>query len=265
MSDRKSSHARKNKYPSKAPHPLALKPEIDEAHQQFAKVLDEFNLKSNTPFDANLFTILMWLSEGIRLNRVLRTWLLLNTANKSINSSVLRAFHTVEAKHQLNKFNESFDPLRLISAADHYNEAGSPELAIELLKEHDHIKDVKNKKVAAFYCLSFATSLHALRRFEDAKLMALAAYQASKEEIATCNLLASIHLHLGQRQEAIAWYEKSHKNGCSLFECDEHMRSSLKTVSLSILHEVVKGLIISDPHRYKSLRSLLPKKMRGAA
>ena len=257
-----SGKNRVNKYPSKTPHPLAqsLEPSVPET--QYVALLDQFNLKTNTEFDANLYTVLLNLSEGVRLNRVMREWVLLNSNATCINSSVLRTYYTIEAEHYLAKFESSNDPIFVISATDQFNLCGMDDRAVELLQKHVYIRTNKNKKIGAFYCLAYATSLYALRKFEDAKTMALASVELSKKEIATCMLLGAIYLHLGLVRDSIHWYERAQAIGADAEECDEAMRNAVKIVALSKRHIVIQELY-SLHTRYKFLRGLLPQKKRG--
>lgn len=255
---------RKNKYPPKEQNTYAQDGVKAGPETQYFALLDQFNLKANIEFDANLYTVLLNLSEGVRLNRVMREWVLLNSNAKWINSSVLRTYYIIEAEHYLAKFEKSNDPIYVISAADQFNLCGLDGRAIELLQKHDYIRTAKNKKIGAFYCLAYATSLHALRKFEDARTMALSSIQLSQKEIATCMLLGSIYLHLGQVPEAINWYDRARTNGCDAAECAEFMRSAVKTVGLAKRHAVIKELYAIDAEHYRFLRGLLPKKKRGA-
>ena len=255
---------RKNKYPSKEPHPYAVALENKGPETQFTALLDQFNLSTNLEFEANLYTVLLNLSEGIRLNKVMRQWVLLNKDSIWINRSVTNAMHAVEAEHHLKKYEKSLDPVRLISAAEEMNLAGQHERALELLKKHDEIGSNKNKKVASFYFISYASTLVELRQFEDAKIMALSAYEQSKAEDVTCALLGVIHFHFGDVETALNWFHQAEKNGMDPEYLVQYMRDSLKTVGSAKRYIVVKALLIKDPQKYSFVRGLLPKKQRGA-
>ena len=243
--------------------PYAVQEENPELGN-FKKLLDHFYLSANTPFDANLYTVLLQLAERVRLNKSQREWLLSHSKDVFYNSAVHRAFHLAEGKWYLDEYANSFDPLSLISAADHYVEAKLPETAVEGLMEHSKIAENKNNKVVAFYFNTLASAYRELREFRKGYEAAQKAYEASCEEERTALLLGSLALHIGEPAEAVKWYVIAIKNGASKLEADEDLKATVKVMSASLRFEAVKYLYSKDAERYGFLRGVLPKKQRGS-
>lgn len=255
---------RKNKYPSKPPHPYARLMEPGGSEIHYRSFLDQFNLNTQMEFDHSLYAVLSNLAEGIRLNGAMREWLLRKSTSALINDSVIHAFHEVEARYYLEKFKESHDPVYAISAADEFNQAAQYEVSVSILNEYSHIKQNSNAKIGAFYLLTLGTSLYELGLYVDAREATLESYRKSKEEIATCLLLGKVCLHLTDVYQSIFWFTEAENNGCGRKECDDVMRQALKSVKFTQRHAVVRQLFDIDAERYRFARAVLPKKRRSA-
>lgn len=236
------------------------------ALREYKGLLDHFNMSVSAPFDDILLDIMRKLKIKSRISLDQTIWLS-QPANQGLyNSSLRNAYHASEAFWDLDEFNESNDPLKVISAAGHLIKAKQTDQAIKVLSGNMVIANNRDPKVVASYYLELAKTQYELRLFNEAKTSADLAYASNNEEVKTILLLGGLSLHLNNVDDALKWYAEARK-----FYKDTHnddvqsdIKNVMKNIPVASRQVIVKALFAHDAEQFKFLRGVLPKKMKNA-
>lgn len=229
----------------------------------YESLLHRYNLPYRTEFDANLYAVLLQLSESVRLQKAQAEWLLHPDNADVLNATVYRSYHWVEASHYYKLFDSGRDADHLYLSLDHRLKSGGWQRVLELLDEHDGYAESDNPFDRCRFHFYFAQAQMAGGQLSEALANAEYAQQLDRDFRPVYPLLAELCLRLENFRLSLDWYGKSHLKEKEVMAEISRILSSLRGSSRLC---AVKALMFINAEGMKGLRSFLPKqkKRKGA-
>lgn len=213
------------------------------------------DIRSEIPHET-IYTIMLQLEEGKRLERLMVAQLIVNH-QLSPNGKIAVAYHSLEATFYEQEYKRTGNKWNLISASSDWRKAKNPQRALELTNNLNFNK-IPGDELKEALLTTRGTAFRDIENLSEAEKCAKQAIDYYPHSYEPYLLMATICKRQEKYEDYVFWENEAIKRGAELGDEDYELKRMVKNIKDEVkLQEVIEYLLKKDPHRYAWANSYL--------